>query len=205
MAGLLKVNFYIPNVRLIGMAVEALSGGGLIAYPTDTAYGLGTDLHSKKGIEKIYMLKPHKKKKPLTFLCSDLKDISRYAHVSDEAYRVMKRLTPGPFTFVLHATKEVPKLVMTPRKTVGIRVPDNTICQALISGLGRPIISTTAQSQNREYIDDPDQIMRSLGHALDYVIDGGQLPYALSTVIDLTDGAAPTVIRQGKGVVPSNL
>jgi tRNA threonylcarbamoyl adenosine modification protein (Sua5/YciO/YrdC/YwlC family) len=205
MARMLKVNPHVPHTRLIDMAAESLAGGGLISYPTDTAYGIGSSLVSKRGIERIYMLKPHKKKKPLTFLCSDLKDISRYAHVSDEAYRIMKRLTPGPFTFILHATREVPKLVMTPRKTVGIRVPDNTICQALIRTNGNPIISTTAMTQSREYIDDPDEIMKSLGHALDYVIDGGRLTYALSTVLDLTDGAAPVIIRQGRGVLPSNL
>ena len=152
MAGMLKINPHVPNTRLIDMAVESLAEGGLIAYPTDTAYGIGSSLFSKKGIKRIYMLKPHKKEKPLTFLCADLKDISRYAHVSDEAYRIMKRLTPGPFTFILNATREAPKLMMTNRKTVGIRVPDNRVCQALIAGLGNPIISTTAMTQSREYL-----------------------------------------------------
>ncbi len=199
MAVILDINQKVPDARLIRKAVNALNNDKLIAYPTDTVYGLGASLFSKKAIEKIYMLKPHKKKKPLTFVCSDLKDISRYAVVSDEAYRIMKKLAPGPFTFILNATREVPRLVMTQRKTVGIRIPDNNICQAIIGELGHPIISTTAMSQDREYIDDPDLIMEQLGHALEYVIDGGTLPYELSTVIDLTDDDNLKIIREGKG------
>jgi tRNA threonylcarbamoyl adenosine modification protein (Sua5/YciO/YrdC/YwlC family) len=197
MAVLLNINPKIPDARLIGKAAAALNGDKLIAYPTDTVYGLGASLLSKKGIEKIYKLKPHKKKKPLTFVCAGLKDISRYAIVSDEAYRIMKKLTPGPFTFILSATREAPRLVMTHRKTVGIRIPDNAVCQAIISVLGHPIISTSAMSQDREYIDDPEVILEQLGHALEYVIDGGKLPYELSTVIDLTGN--PVVLREGKG------
>jgi tRNA threonylcarbamoyl adenosine modification protein (Sua5/YciO/YrdC/YwlC family) len=199
LASLLKTNSDHPNIRLIRKAVEALNGDKLIAYPTDTVYGLGASLFSKKAIEKIYMLKPHKKKKPLTFVCADLKDISRYAQVSDEAYRIMRKLAPGPFTFILNATREVPRLVMTPRKTVGIRIPNDTVCQAIIAELGNPIISTSAMSQDREYLDDPDDILESLGHALEYVIDVGRLPYELSTVVDLTDNDSPVIVRQGKG------
>ncbi|MFA6449799.1 MAG: L-threonylcarbamoyladenylate synthase [bacterium] len=199
LARLLKTHAEHPDIRLIRKAAEALKGDKLIAYPTDTVYGLGASLFSKKAIEKIYMLKPHKKKKPLTFVCADLKDISRYAQVSDAAYRIMKKLAPGPYTFILNATREVPRLMMTPRKTVGIRVPDNEVCQAIIAEIGNPIISTTAMSQDREYLDDPDDIMDSLGHALEYVIDIGRLPYELSTVIDLTDCDTPVIIRQGKG------
>ncbi|HOO55873.1 MAG TPA: L-threonylcarbamoyladenylate synthase [bacterium] len=201
MARILKINQEYPQGRLIGQAVEALNNNHLIAYPTDTTYGLGASLFSKKAIERIYLLKPHKKTKPLTFLCADLSDISNYAYVPDDAYRIMKKLTPGPFTFILNATKEVPKLVMTKRKTVGIRVPGDNICQALIRELGNPIISTTAVNQNREYFDDPDLIKDSLGHALEYVIDGGIRPYDQSTVIDFSGGDEPVVIREGKGDV----
>jgi len=198
LAQLLNINTVHPDVRLIRKAVAALRDDKMIAYPTDTVYGLGASLFSKKAIEKIYMLKPHKKKKPLTFVCADLKDISRYAHVSDEAFRIMKKLAPGPYTFILSATREVPRLVMTPRKTVGVRIPDNSVCQAIIAELGNPIISTSAMSQDREYIDDPETILDNLGHALEYVIDGGPLPYEPSTVLDLS-GAAPVIVREGKG------
>lgn len=195
----LRVNLEYPQKRHIDRMVEALKDDGLIIYPTDTTYGLGGSLFSKKAIEKIYMLKPHKKKKPLTFLCSDLKDISRYAHVPDLAYRVMKRLIPGPYTFILEATREVPKLVMTNRKTVGIRVPDNNICLQLVEGLGNPIISTTAVSAQKEYFDDPYDLRDRLGHAVDYIVDGGLLAFDPSTVIDLTDPDGVKIIREGKG------
>ena len=195
---ILKINPEYPQKRLIEKVAETLAGGGLIAYPTDTTYGIGADLFNKKAVEKIYRLKPHKKKKMLAFICHDLKDISRYAHVSDPAYRQMKRHLPGPYTFVLSATREVPKLVMTKRKTVGIRVPDNAICLDIIGTLGNPIISTSATRSENDIFDDPEEILDVMGHALDYVIDGGILPVEPSSVVDLT-GAEPEVIRAGKG------
>lgn len=197
----LKINLEHPQKRHIDRIVESLRDDGLVVYPTDTTYGLGGSLFSKKAVERIYMLKPHKKKKPLTFICADLKDISRYAYVSDLAYRVMKRLIPGPYTFILEATREVPKLVMTNRKTVGIRVPDNNVCRMLIEGLGNPIISTTAVSMQKEYFDDPYDLRASLGHAVDYIVDSGPLAFEPSTVIDLTDASDVSVIREGKGPI----
>ncbi|HOC94003.1 MAG TPA: L-threonylcarbamoyladenylate synthase [bacterium] len=199
MARIIELSPDHPQPRLVSFAVSALRDDGLVAYPTDTTYGIGASLMSKKAIERIYTLKPHKKKKPLTFLCSDLKDISRYALVPDGAYRIMRKLTPGPFTFILQATREVPRLVMTPRKTVGIRVPDNVVSQAIISELGNPIIGTTAMNSGREYMDDPSDINDSIGHALDFVIDAGIIPYELSTIIDFTQGDEPVIIREGKG------
>lgn len=195
----LRVNLEYPQKRHIEKLVESLRNDGLIIYPTDTTYGLGGSLMSKKAIDKIYLLKPHKKKKPLTFLCSDLKHISTYANVSDLAYRVMKRLIPGPYTFILEATREVPKLVMTNRKTVGIRVPDNNICLQIIEELGNPIISTTAVSAQKEYFDDPYDLRDRMGHAVDYIVDGGLLAFEPSTVIDLTNPNEVTIIREGKG------
>lgn len=201
MSVLLKVNNSYPQKRHIGRVVDSLRKSGIIIYPTDTTYGLGADLFDKKGIDRIYRMKPQKKKTGLSFICSDLKDISRYAHVSDAAYRVMKELLPGPYTFILYATKEVPKLVMTKRKTVGIRVPENNICRALIEELGNPIISTTAVTSDDTYYDDPDDINDKLGHAVDYVIDGGVIPRKPSTVIDFSGGDEAVILREGKGPI----
>lgn len=195
---ILKINPQYPQKRLIDKVVDSLRNGGLIAYPTDTTYGIGADLFNKKAVDKIYRLKPHKKNKMLAFICADLKDISRYAFVSDEAYRAMKKHLPGPYTFVLPAAREVPSLVMTKRKTVGIRVPDNDIAQAIVRELGNPIITTSTTRRENDIFDDPLEIRDSLGHALDYVIDGGLLPVEPSTVIDLS-GLEPEVIREGKG------
>ena len=198
-APVLNINPIFPQQRLIAKAVESLRRGGLIAYPTDTAYGIGADLFNKKAIERIYMLKPQKKKKMMAFICNGLKDISHYAIISDQAYRLMKKHIPGPYTFVLHATREVPKLVMTPRNTVGIRVPDNAICQAIVSELGNPIITTSATFPgNDDVVSDPGDIRDKLGHALDYIIDCGPLPIELSTIVDLS-GPEPEILRRGKG------
>jgi len=202
MAVVLKANPVHPQKRHIEHVVDSLRNAGMIVYPTDTTYGLGADLFSKKGIDRIYRIKPQKKKKPLSFICADLKDISRYAHVSDSAYRIMKRLLPGPYTFVLPATREVPRLVMTKRKTVGIRVPDNNICLEIVRALGNPVISTSATS-DQKYFDDPDIIEDKLGHAVDYILDGGIIPFEPSTVIDFTDGDEPVLLREGKGDLSS--
>jgi len=196
----LRIDPRYPQKRQIHQVVESLRASGVIVYPTDTTYGLGADLLNKKGVDRIYMLKPHKKKKSLSFICSDLKEVSRYARVPDEAYRIMRRLLPGPFTFILEATSEVPKLVMTKRKTVGIRVPDNLICQEILRELGNPIISTSATTQGREYKDDPDEIRANIGHAVDIVIDAGILPFEPSTIVDFT-GDEPVLVRQGRGDV----
>lgn len=200
-AKMLKINHEHPQKRLILQAVECLRSGGVIAYPTDTTYGIGADLFNKKAIDKIYRLKPHKKNKSLAFICNDLKDISRYALISDSAYRIMKSHIPGPYTFILHATREVPKLVMTQRNTVGIRVPDSPICLEIVKELGNPIITTSVTlSDGGDIFADPDEIRNHIGHALDLIIDGGLMPVEASSVIDLS-GREPLVIRKGKGDV----
>lgn len=197
---ILKISPDYPQKRLIELVVGTLRNGGIIAYPTDTTYGIGGDLYNKKAVERIYRLKPHKKKKMLSFICHDLKDISRYADLTDMAYRQMKRHLPGPYTFVLNASREVPRLVMTQRRTVGIRVPDNIICRTIIETLGNPILSTSATRSENDIFDDPLEIADSMGHELDFLIDGGILPMEPSTVIDLT-GEQPQVIREGKGEI----
>jgi len=185
---------------LIRKVADVLSKGGVIGYPTDTIYGVGCDLFNPEAIRKIHRLKKIEGKKPLSFICSDLKDISRYAYVSNYAYKMMKRLLPGPYTFILKATKLVPKIAMTEQKTVGIRIPDNKICLNLVRGLGHPIISTSVYKPDESLYNDPADIEERFGKQLDLVIDGGVIVAEHSSIIDLTDDF-PKVIRKGKGDV----
>jgi tRNA threonylcarbamoyl adenosine modification protein (Sua5/YciO/YrdC/YwlC family) len=195
-----RINPQNPQPRLIRRVVEVLREGGVIAYPTDTVYGLGCSLYNKKGIERIYRVKRTEKNRPFSFICADLKDISLYCKVSNYAYKTMKRLLPGPYTFILEGTKLVPKIMLTRRLTAGIRVPNNPICMAIVRELEHPIISTSAMLAEGEVLYDPAEIDSRLGHALDLVIDGGLCVSEPSSVIDLT-GDQPKVIRKGKGDV----
>ena len=195
---LLSINPQNPQGRLIRRVSELLDQGGLIAYPTDTFYGIGCDLFNKKGIQLIHKLKSRPLTKPFSIICDSLKEISRYAQVSNYAYKTMRRLLPGPYTFILEGTKLVPKIMLTKRKTVGIRVPDNKICLEIVRALGRPIISTSAG------FDDPYAIQESYASYLDIVIDGGVLYPNPSSVISLI-GNVPHIIREGKGDVGSFL
>ena len=191
---LLCINPDNPQQRLIRRVCEVLEKGGLIAYPTDTFYGIGCDLYNKKGIQLIYRLKNRPLKKPFSFICDSLKEISRYAKVNNFAYKTMKRLLPGPYTFVLEGTRLVPKIMLTNRKTVGIRVPDNEICLSIVRSFGRPIISTSAKQ------NDPEVIKEIYAPYIDLVVDGGPLYPEPSSVISLI-GDKPEVIRVGKGDV----
>ena len=197
---IISINPRNPQKRLIQKVIEILKKGRLIGYPTDTIYGIGCDLFKKEAIESIYRLKKHDRKKPLSFICSDLTDISQYARVSNYAYKTMRRLLPGPYTFILEATKLVPTIAMTKQKTVGIRVPDNRICLSIVEGLGHPIISTSVYKANEELYSDPADIEEKFGNLLGLVIDGGIIAAEHSSVIDLTD-EEPRVIRAGKGDV----
>ena len=197
---IITINPKNPQRRLIRRVVEILEGGGVIGYPTDTIYGVGCDLFNQEAIRKIHRLKKLEEKKPLSFICSDLKDISRYAYVSNYAYKMMKRLFPGPYTFVLKATKLVPKIAMTKQNTVGIRIPDNKICLALVKELGHPIISTSVYKPDEGLFNEPAEIEERFGKQLDLVIDGGVIVAEHSSIIDLT-GDSPKVIRKGKGDV----
>jgi len=190
----LSINADNPQQRLINRVCEVLEDGGLIVYPTDTFYGIGCNLFNKRGIQLIYRLKNRPLKKPFSFLCDSLKEVSRYALVSNYAYKTMKRLLPGPYTFILEGTRLVPKIMLTRRKTVGIRVPDNKICLDIIRTFGRPIISTSA------VFDDPQSIEEAYGSFIDVIIDGGVLYQSPSSVVSLIDDI-PEVIREGKGDV----
>ena len=196
---ILEINPVHPQPRRIERIVESLRNGGLIAFPTDSTYGIGCDLYNRSSIDKLYQIKQRDKKSPFSFLCSDLSDLAKYANVGNRAYKLIRRLTPGPFTFILDATRLVPKILRTKRYTVGIRVPDNVICNAIIQGLNSPIISTTAKSSD-DFLADPWQIRDIYGEHLDYVVDGGLLIPGLTTIVDLT-GSEFDLIRQGKGEI----
>ena len=201
-APILTIDAQHPQPRHIERCAAILEAGGLIAYPTDTYYGIGCDLFSKKSVERIYQLKALPRNKPLSFVCADIADVAKYARVSNAAFATMRRLTPGPYTFVLEATSVVPKMAMTKQKTVGIRIPDSPIALALVQALGRPLVSTSAATQEGNILVDPSDIQDFLGHGLELVIDAGLQLDEPSTVLDLT-GAAPVIIRQGKGDVSS--
>lgn len=195
---LIEINPDNPSERKVLIVIDILKKGGIIAYPTDTYYGIGCDIMNKRAIEKIYMIKQRDKNKPFSFICPDLKNISKYAKVSNFAYRNMKRLLPGPFTFILTGSKMVPKIMLTKRKTAGIRVPDNKIALALASHLGNPILSTSASGPDGKIFDHPSLLHDHFGKIIDVVIDGGPVPGLPSSVISLIDDI-PEVIRYGAG------
>jgi tRNA threonylcarbamoyl adenosine modification protein (Sua5/YciO/YrdC/YwlC family) len=191
---ILNINPDNPQKRLIDKVCEVLENGGIIVYPTDTFYGIGCDINNKKAIQWVYRLKNRPLKQPFSFVCDSLKEISRYAQVSNYAYKTMNRLLPGPYTFILEGTRLVPKMMLTKRKTVGIRVPDNNICLTIVKAFGRPIISTSAG------YDDPESIVEVYGPNLDLIVDGGVLSQSPSSVVSLIDDV-PEIIREGKGDV----
>ena len=197
---LLKINPINPQQRLIDKVADMLAQGGIIAYPTDTYYGIGCDIMNKKAIQKIYQLRQRDKNKPFSFICSDLKNISHYAKVSNYAYKTMRRLLPGPYTFVLEGSRLVPKIMLTKRKTAGIRVPDNAICAALVNTLSNPILSASALAPDGTVFYDPSLIHDYFGRRIDIVIDGGPVPGEPSSVISLIDDD-PEVLREGLGDV----
>ena len=197
---LLKINQHNPQMRLIHKVVEILRKGGIVVYPTDTYYGIGCDIMNKKAIEKIYHLKQRNKSKPFSFICSGLKNISHYAKVSNYAYKTMKRLLPGPYTFVLEGSKLVPKIMLTKRKTAGIRVPDNPICLELVKELDNPLLTTSATKPDGSIFHDASLIHDYFGKRVDAVIDGSIVPGQPSSVISLIDDI-PEIIRRGIGDV----
>ena len=196
---LLSINVDHPEPRKVRRAVDALAAGGVIAYPTDTVYGLGCDISSKHGIERLYSIKGMDRSHPLAFVCPDLSDIARYAVVDNQVYRVLRRFLPGPYTFILEATRDVPKLVQMKRKQVGIRVPKCEATRALARELGRPIASTTAARAGEEPHVDPNEIDDAF-HGLALVLDGGTGGLVPTTVIDLTT-SPPEIVREGVGDV----
>lgn len=202
MATIYKLHPKTPQVRLIETIQESLKNGAVMLYPTDTVYAIGCDLNVKSAVERVRQIKRLSNNKPLTFLCSSLSNVAEYAQVSDTAYRLIKRLIPGPYTFLLPATKHVPRLVMDPkRKTTGIRVPDHVICQSLLTALGNPIISTSATTmiEPENGFVSPVELFDRLDKLVDIIIDDDSpVTDQVSTILDLTE-AEPVVIRKGLG------
>jgi tRNA threonylcarbamoyl adenosine modification protein (Sua5/YciO/YrdC/YwlC family) len=172
----------------------------VIAYPTDTVYGLGCDIRSKKALDRVRRIKKIDNKRHLSFVFADLKTISQYAQVSDNDYKILRRYLPGPYTFVLKATRLVPRIVLTKRNEVGIRIPDNRICQALVAELGNPILSSSVRMPDEQLLDDPRAIDNMYKGQVDLVVDGGVFLPEPSSIISLLEDE-PNVIRVGKGDV----
>ncbi len=188
-----------PRPHQIQRIIDAVKRGEIIVYPTDTCYGIGADIFNKAAIEKIYRLKGIPKNTPFSFVCSDLSDISMYARVSDFAYRILKKYLPGPYTFILEGSRQVPKMMLTKRKTAGIRIPDHTVCLEIVRALGHPVISTSA-SINGKILSDPREIAKHLGKQVAIVVDSGIIVPEPSSVVSLVDDE-PRILRRGKGDV----
>lgn len=189
-----------PQVRFISKAVDVLKSGGIIIFPTDTYYGLGCDLFNREGIEQILSIKNETDTKLFSFICSDLKDIAKYAKVSDYAYRTMKHLLPGPYTFILPAAKVIPKKLWSKRKTVGIRVPNHSVTLQLVKELGNPIASTTTTTRIGEPLTDPFEIKNIFNARVDLMLASSTMSFEPSSVVDLS-GDEPEIIREGAGDV----
>ena len=190
-----------PQARQLSMVKECLESGGIIAYPTDTIYGLGCDIFHPEAIEKICAIKKvNPAKANLSFICSDLSDLSLYAKAIDNSlFRILKKVLPGPYTFILPASKQVPKILQSKKKTIGLRIPDNNIALSIIKTLGHPILSASFPGDNVEDYTDPEIIYEHWGNQIDMVIDGGIGGITPSTVVDCTTNEY-TVVRQGAGV-----
>jgi tRNA threonylcarbamoyl adenosine modification protein (Sua5/YciO/YrdC/YwlC family) len=190
-----------PQPRLLARAAEIVAGGGLVAYPTDTTYALGCQIGDKAALDRIRQIRRLDKDHHFTLTCRDLSEIATYARVDDSSFRILKRLTPGPFTFLLPATREVPRRLVHPKKkTIGLRVPDHPIALGLLGALGKPMMTTTLRLPgDLAALTDPEEVRDRLGGQLDAIIDGGRCGIEPTTVVDLT-GAVPVVERQGLGV-----
>lgn len=206
MSTIYQLHSQTPQPRRIDEIVDALKQGAIMLYPTDTVYAIGCDLQSKTAVKRVREIKQLSNDKPLTFCCSSLSNISAYAVVTDQAYRIMKHLIPGPYTFILPASRLVPKLVMNPkRKTTGIRVPDNPICQAILASLANPIISTSAHLPDEEGSlptlgQEKVRLFDSISHLVDIIIeDDEESGSEFSSIIDLSENKEPQIIRKGLG------
>ncbi len=194
----LKINPQNPENKKIEKTVEVLKNGGIIVYPTDTIYGLGCDIFNKKAISKIYQIKKREKKKPFSIICSDFKQMGQYAIISNYAYRLIKKCLPGPYTFIFKAKSEMPDTFLPKNKTVGLRLPDNKICWAIVQMLGNPIVSTSLNISGENPFTDPDQLNKELQNKIDIIINADTLSNMPSSIIDLS-GNAPVILREGQG------
>ena len=203
MAHFLEIHPENPQSRLVYQAIDIIRKGGVIVYPTDTNYALACQIGDKQALDKIKRIRQLDDKHNFTLLCKDLAQVSAFTKVSNEAHRLIKSLTPGPFTFVIGATKDVPRRMLhAKRKTIGIRIPDNAIAMALVEELGEPLLSTTLILPNEDYaLSYPYDIRDKLEYDLDLIIDAGIIESELSTIISCAEGQVE-IVRQGKGVAP---
>ena len=206
MAKLIEVHPADPQPRRVLTVVEIIRNGGLIAYPTDSSYAFGCHIGDKRAIERIHRIRRTDKKHNFTLVCRDLSEISAYARVDNWAYRLIKSLTPGPFTFILPATREVPKRLQNPkRRTIGLRVPDHPLVHAVLESLKEPIMSSTLSLPGDDMpLTDPLEIEERIGHQVDAIVDAGAVGIEPTSVLDLTGGSVE-VLRRGKGDVSSFL
>jgi len=195
------INEQNPQSRLINKTKEILEEGGVIVFPTDTVYAYGCDIKDKRAIERIYRLKKMEKHKPLSFIFTEISEINDYArNISDDAYKIMKKAFPGPYTFIFKASKLVPKVVVTNQKTVGVRIPANNIAIEIVKALGRPLLATSVSNPNGNYIVEPKDLEKIYRNEVDLVIDCGPKISSPSTVVDMSEDTF-RVIREGKGEI----
>lgn len=187
-----------PELRFINKAINILKEGGVIIYPTDTVYGIGCDIFNRQALSRVMEIKSNPDIKLLSFICPNLKDIAKYARVSDYAYKQMKKLLPGPYTFILPAAKNVPKKLWSKRKTVGIRIPDHPVALKIVNGLGNPIISTSTTTRKGKLLIDPLEIRSVFDFQVDLMLASSNIIGTPSSVIDLS-GEEPVIVREGAG------
>lgn len=195
-----RIDLEHPHRRLLQHAARVLGKGGLVVYPTDTIYGLGADLFHRGAMERIVKLKKISRQKLLSFICPDLSEAANWAYVPTSAYRVLRRVTPGKYTFVLRAGMEAPRVLLRKRATVGIRIPDSPVALGLARELGRPLLSTSVPQGEDDFFTDPQEIAETFRHDIDLVLDAGVLANQPSTIIDLS-GPEPVLMRLGAGAV----
>ena len=202
MAKLIEIHPTDPQPRRVAATAQIIRSGGLIAYPTDSSYAFGCHIGDKHAIDRIHRIRRTDKKHNFTLVCRDLSEISTYARVDNWAYRLIRSLTPGPYTFILQATRGVPKRLQNPkRRTIGLRVPDHRLVQAVLDSLGEPIMSSTLTLPGDSMpLTDPLEIEERIGHQIDAIIDAGPVGIEPTSVLDLTSGSV-AVLRQGKGDV----
>ncbi len=203
MAQFFEIHPQNPQRRLIKQAVDIINNGGVIVYPTDSSYALACHIGDKQALDTVRRIRQLDDKHNFTLVCKDLTQVSNFAKIGNEAFRLIKTLTPGAFTFILDATKEVPRRLQHPKKkTIGIRIPEHTVTQLLVDELGEPLLSSTLMLPGEEEaMSDPFEIRRRLEHELDLVIDAGEILYQPTTVIEFTQNV-PVLVRQGKGLAP---
>ncbi|MBF0135629.1 MAG: L-threonylcarbamoyladenylate synthase [Magnetococcus sp. DMHC-1] len=195
----IKIHPQNPQRRLLQQAVRIVDEGGIMVYPTDTNYGLGCGIFNRRGIERIMQFKRLPATHQFSILCADLSDISRYARVDNKTYRLLKRFLPGPYTFILEASRETPKTILPKRKTIGLRIPNHPICLGLLQEFGQPLLSTSMRlPEGDKILADPEEIRPHVEHVVDLLVDGGISADIHSTMVDLS-GDVPKVLRVGAG------